>query len=338
MKASGASKEQNQDTTNWRSVVKQYNFPDPKQSIWQLVNSVVPFIGIWILMVYSLEWSYWITLALSVLAAGFMVRIFIIFHDCGHKSFFKSPKWNEWIGFFTGLFTFTPYHKWHRSHNKHHATVGNLDKRGTGDVTTMTVEEYQASSKGKQLFYRLYRHPIIMLGIGAPYIFLLQNRWYPKNAQPREKRNVWITTITLVVIITGISLWVGFKTFVLIQLPTFYLSAIGGIWLFYFQHQYEDVHWYRTGDWKYETVALHGSSFYKLPRVLQWFSGNIGFHHVHHLSARIPNYKLERAHRENPLFQTVNPMSLRKSLESLKLRLWDEKNNKLISFKEAAAI
>lgn len=324
--------ENKQHKTNWRKVVSNYNFPDNKKSIWQIINSVVPLLGLWVLMYFSLDWSYWITLALSIPAAGFMIRIFIIFHDCGHKSFFKTAKWNERVGFFLGLFSFTPYHKWHRSHNKHHATVGNLDKRGTGDVMTMTVDEYKQSSRGRKLFYRLYRNPLIMLGIGAPYIFLLQNRWFPKGVQLREKRNVMLTNVVLAVLITGLGFLIGFKEFVLVQLPIFYLSSIGGIWLFYFQHQFDGVHWYRGSEWKYETVAIHGSSFYKLPRVLQWFTGNIGFHHVHHLSAKIPNYKLEQAHRENPLFTSVEPMTFWKSIKSLNLRLWDEEEQKLVSF------
>lgn len=318
--------------SGWRNVVSKYNFPDNKKSIWQLVNSVIPFIGVWILMVYSLEWSYWITIGLSVVASGFMIRIFIIFHDCGHKSFFKSPKWNEWVGFFTGLFSFTPYHKWHRSHNKHHATVGNLDKRGMGDVMTMTVEEYNSASKGKRLFYRLYRHPLIMLGIGAPYIFILQNRFYPKYAQKREKVNVLLTNLTLAIVFTLISLLIGFKAFVMIEFPIIFLSSIAGTWLFYVQHQYEGVNWYRHNEWVYDDVALNGSSFYKLPRVLQWFTGNIGFHHVHHLSSRIPNYKLEKCHKENTLFSQIKPVTLSGSMKSLKLRLWDEREKRLVGF------
>ena len=316
----------------WRDVVAKYNFPDNKQSIWQLVNSIVPFIGFWILMYYSLEWSYWITLALMIPASGFMVRIFIIFHDCGHKSFFKSAKWNERVGFFTGLFTLTPYHKWHRSHNKHHATVGNLDKRGVGDVMTMTVKEYEAASKGRRLFYRLYRNPIIMLVIGGPYIFFLQNRWYPKGVQAREKRNVWITNFVVAAIITGMSLLIGFKAFFLIEFPLILIASIVGTWLFYVQHQFEDVHWFRKDEWEFETIALSGSSFYKLPRVLQWFSGNIGFHHVHHLGSKIPNYKLEKCHRENEIFSQVKPLTLSASRKSLNLRLWDEDAGKIVGF------
>ncbi|MBT3243477.1 MAG: fatty acid desaturase [Bacteroidetes bacterium] len=324
-----------QANSDWQKIISQYNFPDSWQSIWQLVNSIIPLLAIWVLMYYSLSWSYWITLALAVPASGFMVRVFIIFHDCGHKSFFKKAKWNEWVGFITGLFTFTPYQKWSRSHNKHHETVGNLDKRGTGDILTLTLEEYKDSSKGRKLFYRLYRHPVIMLGIGAPYIFILQNRFFAKQVKPGEKRNVVITNLALAAIITGLSLIIGFKSFVLIQLPILYFSAIAGTWLFYVQHQYSDVHWYRTGNWNYLDVALKGSSFYKLPRILQWFTGNIGFHHIHHLGSKIPNYKLAKCHNASTIFTSIEPISLKSSLKTLKLRLWDEAQNRIVSFKQA---
>jgi len=334
MKNEESEGERASEKQDWRKVVGRYKSPNHWYSIWQLINSIIPFIAIWILMVYSLNWSYWITLALAFPAAGFMVRIFIIFHDCGHKSFFKAPHWNEWVGFVTGLFSFTPYHKWHRSHNKHHATVGNLDKRGVGDVMTMTVQEFKNASKGRQLFYRLYRHPLIMLGIGAPYIFIIQNRLFARDVQAREKRNVIVTNLTLLAIIVGLSFWIGFTNVLIIQLPILYIASIWGTWLFYMQHQFEGVHWYRDIDWDFETVALYGSSFYKLPRVIQWFSGNIGFHHVNHLSSRIPNYKLEKCHRENSLFSQVKPVTLGSSVRSLKLRLWDEDKAKLVNFKQ----
>lgn len=327
--------EGNSPYSGWREIVSRYISPDLNRGIWQLVNSIVPFIGIWILMYYSLAVSYWITLALAIPAAGFMVRIFIIFHDCGHRSFFKSAKWNARMGFITGLFSFTPYQKWLRSHNAHHATVGNLDKRRTGDVLTMTVDEYKSASKGRRIFYRLYRHPLIMFGIGAPYIFIIQNRLFAKRVETREKWNVVWTNVTLLALITGISLVTGFKSFVIIQMPVLYIASVWGTWLFYVQHQYEKVQWFRNEDWDYETVALNGSSYYKLPRLLQWFSGNIGFHHVHHLSSRIPNYKLEKCHRENPIFSNITPITLLSSLKSLRLRLWDEKSHRLLSFREA---
>jgi omega-6 fatty acid desaturase (delta-12 desaturase) len=317
---------------SWQQVVMKYNFPDTGRSIWQLVNSVIPLLGIFVLMYLSLDISYLLTLALAVLASGFMVRVFIIFHDCGHRSFFKSERANQITGFFTGLFTLTGFVKWQRSHNAHHATVGNLDKRGEGDVMTMTREEYENASKRKKLFYRLYRNPLIMLGIGAPYIFIIQNRFFSKRSGKNEKWNIVFTNIVLAIIIAGISLLIGFKAFLMIYLPVLYISSILGTWLFYMQHQFEGVHWYRQGDWDYPTVALKGSSYYKLPGLLKWFSGNIGFHHVHHLSPRIPNYKLEECNNDNPIFSDISPVKIKESLRSLKLRLWDEEQGKLVGF------
>lgn len=317
---------------NWMDVVSKYNYPDTWKSTWQLINSIIPLLGIFVLMYLALDVSYWLTLALVIPATGFMVRVFIIFHDCGHRSFFKSARANYVTGFFLGLFTFTGVNKWQRSHNAHHATVGNLDKRGVGDVQTMTVEEFKSASKGRRIFYKMYRHPLLLLGIGAPYLFILQNRLFAKNTDWKEKRNVLLTSFVLAVIITGISLLIGFKSFVLIYLPILYVSSILGTWLFYMQHQFEGVHWYRQSEWDYPTVALQGSSFYKLPRILQWFSGNIGFHHVHHLSPRIPNYKLEQCHRENELFANIKPIGILESMKSLKLRVWDEEGGKLVSF------
>lgn len=324
------------DNAGWREVVSKYNFPDLKRSIWQMIDSIVPFTGLWILMYISLDISYWITLALALPAAGFLVRIFIIFHDCGHKSFFKQATWNERTGFFLGLFTFTPYHTWHFSHNKHHATVGNLDKRGFGDVMTMTVDEFKNASSGKRIFYRIYRNPLVMLLIAAPLTFILQNRIFTKKNQRREKWSIVWTNLALALIIGGICFLIGFKSFILVEMPTFYFASVWGVWLFYVQHQYAGVHWYRNPDWDYVTVALNGSSFYKLPGILQWFSGHIGFHHVHHLSSRIPNYKLEKCHRGNAIFRDIKPLTLVASIKSLGLRLWDEKSQKLVSFSQAS--
>jgi len=325
----------NTSVPGWKEVIAKYNFPDVKRSIWQLIDSVVPFIGIWILMYYSIRVSYWLTLALAFPAAGFMVRIFIIFHDCGHRSFFKSARWNHRIGVFTGLFSLTPYHKWHIGHSQHHATVGNLDKRGTGDVLTMTVDEYLKASKRKRIFYRIYRNPLVMIALAPPIIFIVQNRLFSGSESTRVKWNVIWTNLILVVIIGAISLVIGFKSFVLVHLPILYISSVWGVWLFYVQHQFHEVHWYHDNEWKYETVALYGCSFYKLPAILQWFSGHIGFHHVHHLSSRIPNYKLEQCHKENPIFAGIKPMTLASSLKSLRLRVWDESTKRLLSFTQA---
>lgn len=312
--------------------IEKFQVPNLKRSIWQITNTFIPYVGLWILIVYSLSISYWLTAFLIILAAGFLVRLFIIFHDCGHGSYFKSQKTNRIVGMFFGILAFTPYDKWHNQHMKHHGTVGNLDKRGVGDVWTMTKEEYQASDKWNRLKYRIYRNPLIMFGVGSLYVFLIQNRLTQKGMTKKEKLNIYFTNFSLLLIFFLMSLSIGFTTFLIIQLSILYIAAISGLWLFYLQHQYEDVTWFRTKDWNYRTVALEGSSFVKFPKLLQWFSGNIGFHHIHHLNSRIPNYYLSKCYRENPVFKEVKPVTFIMSLKSLKLRLWDEQIQKMVSF------
>ena len=325
------------ETSSWANFSKnvaKYQTPDVWKSIWQITNTFIPYVGLWILIVYSLSVSYWLTAFLMILAAGFLVRLFIIFHDCGHGSFFKSKKANTIVGAFFGILAFTPYYKWHKMHMQHHATVGNLDKRGVGDVWTMTAEEYLNSSKWKRFKYRMYRHPVTMFGVGSLYVFLIQNRTTKKEMGRKEKLNVHFTTLALVVIFSVMSWAIGFWTFLIIQFVIIYLAAIAGLWLFYLQHQYEDVTWVRSDKWNYREIAIDGSSFVKFPKLLQWFSGNIGFHHIHHINARIPNYKLEKCYHENPIFKEVQPVTFMKSLKTLRLRLWDEKNQKLIGFRD----
>lgn len=318
---------------SWMEIVSKYNFSDPFKSWWQVINSVVPYLLLWVVMVWSLDISYFLTLLLSFIAAGFLVRIFIIFHDCGHGSFFKSQRLNRIVGVITGLMAFTPYHKWHHDHKEHHATVGNLDKRGTGDVKTLTIEEYLSQSKWNRFKYRFYRHPLFLFGIAPILIFILQNRLSDKYMNKREQLYLHLTNLALVAIIVLLIWAIGWKAYLMIQLPVIYISAVNGVWLFYVQHQYEHVVWKRSTDWNYKEIALGGSSYYKLPKVLQWFTGNIGFHHIHHLSPRIPNYKLPTCHKENPIFQEIKPVTLFSSLRSLRLRLWDEKSKKLVGFK-----
>ena len=233
---------------------------------------------------------------------------------------------------FFGILAFTPYDKWHNQHMKHHGTVGNLDKRGVGDVWTMTKEEYLAGSKLDRIKYRFYRNPFVMFGLGSLYVFLIQNRLTNKGMTKKEKMNVYFTNAALLLIFTGMSLAIGVGTFVIIQLSILYIAAISGLWLFYLQHQYENVTWFRNKEWNYRTVALEGSSFVKFPKLLQWFSGNIGFHHIHHLNARIPNYYLSKCYRENTIFKEVKPVTFMMSMKSLKLRLWDEQIQKMVSF------
>lgn len=317
---------------NFSKNLEKYRTPSIKKSIWQIVNTFVPYIGLWVLIIYSLSISYWITAFLILLAAGFLVRLFIIFHDCGHGSFFKSQKANKIVGMIFGTLAFTPYYKWHNQHLKHHASVGNLDQRGVGDVWTMTKEEYEAADKKKQFEYRLYRHPLIMFGIGPLYVFLFTNRVSKSWMTPKEKRNVYFTNIALLVIFVGMSLAIGFTTFVVLQLLILYIAAISGFWLFYLQHQFEDVTWVRGKDWNYRALAMEGSSYVKFPGILQWFSGNIGFHHIHHLNSGIPNYHLSKCYRENSIFREIKPITFIDSIKTLRLRLWDEKQQKLVPF------
>ncbi len=318
----------------WMEIVRRYNFPDRKRSIWQLINSVVPYAALWVLMYFSLSVSYWLTLGIAIVAAGFLVRIFIIFHDCGHGSFFRSSRANRITGTILGSFVFTPYEYWTNDHAGHHRTVGNLDKRGYGDVWTVTGEEFNSMSKQKQRFYRIYRHPVILFLIGPFFFFILFYRIPRKKMTPEERRGIHLTNLIVVTWVTGLILLMGWKAYLMIQVPVIYLATMAGAWLFYVQHQFEGVIWTRQQEWDYEKMALEGSSYLKLPRLLQWFSGNIGFHHIHHLSPKIPNYKLEQCYRENELLRRVRPVTFRPGLRAMRLHLWDEKNRKLVSFKK----
>jgi omega-6 fatty acid desaturase (delta-12 desaturase) len=313
------------------SLLKPYQQSDTWLSLWQLANSIVPYIALWVLMYYSLRVSYLLTLGLSVLAAGFMVRTFIIFHDCGHGSFFNARAANDAVGIITGVLTYTPYYRWRHDHAVHHATAGDLDRRGTGDVMTLTVDEFKALSPLKQLGYRIWRHPLVLFTIGPTLVFAFANRLPLSGGGRRERWGVHYTNLALLGLITGLIFLMGWKAFLMIQIPILMIGSGVGVWLFYVQHNFEGTYWQRHNQWDFYQAALQGSSFYKLPIVLQWFSGNIGFHHIHHLSPRIPNYLLPKCFKENPVFQ-VQPLTLLASLRSLKLRLWDEKRSRMVGF------
>lgn len=319
---------------SWQSVVLRYNKPRITTSIWQLANSIIPYLLIWVLMIYTIQISFWLTLPLILLAAGFLIRIFIIFHDCGHGSFFKSKKLNFYIGSACGILAFTPYHKWTDSHRTHHQTVGNLDKRGYGDVWTYTVKEYKALSPIKRLAYRIYRHPLVLLGVGGFFIFVISNRFSTRKMTWKQRWNIYFTNVVLALILLLMNGLIGWKTFLLIQMPLIYFASMGGVYLFYLQHQFEDVIWCRQQEWDYKTMAIEGSSFFKLPLILQWFTGNIGFHHVHHLGPTIPNYNLAKCHRENEIFHDIKPIKLWESFKSLKIRFWDEDLGKVVTFSD----
>lgn len=326
----------NKQWENWTKIIFNYNQPKALRSWWQIANSVIPYLAIGVIMFYSLNYSYWYTIGLSVLAAGFLTRIFIIFHDCGHGAFFKSQLLSKVVGIIAGALVFTPYHKWHYQHMLHHQTVSNLDKRGAGDVMTLTVAEFKESSKGKQFFYRLYRNPIILLLIAPIILFVVAYRVPNRNLSKKHKLYTHLTTLGLVLFVVTLSLLIGWRAYLLIQLPILYFATVFGVWLFYVQHQFEDVVWEREEDWDYKTVAMQGSSYLKYPKILQWFSGNIGLHHLHHLSPRIPNYNLEKCLKENPIFQK-EPITFWQSFKSVKFALWDEDKRKLVSFREALA-
>src|SRR5215469_7512772 len=319
-------------TTAWKQIVARYQKPSARRAIWQLVNTLVPYAGLWCLMYFTRSVSWWLTLPLAVLAGAFLVRVFIIFHDCGHGSFFKSAAANHILGAITGALTFTPYYHWRWEHAIHHSSAGDLDRRGTGDVWTLTVQEYLEASRWKRFAYRLARNPFVLFVLAPLFLFLIQQRFPSGKGGLREQISVYATNVAILLMLAGMSLIFGWKAALLLQLGLVTAAGSAGIWLFYVQHQFEGVYWERAEQWDYATAALKGSSFYKLPKLLQWFSGNSGFHHIHHLSPRIPNYHLEKCHKAEPLFQTVKPVTLISSLKSLTYRLWDERRRKLVGY------
>ncbi len=306
-----------------------------KSSIWQIVNSILPFIILWYLAYQSLSVSYWLALPFIILAAGFVVRTFIIFHDCTHGSFFKSKKANRITGFITGVITHFAFDKWKRSHTIHHATSGNLDKRGTGDIWIMTLEEYAEAGFWKRLSYRLYRNPLVMFGLGPFFLFMVDNRFNRRGAKKAERWNTHMITASIA-LIYGLLIWgIGLQAFLLIQVPVLFISGALGIWLFYVQHQFEDAYFENESEWDFVKAAVDGSSYYQLPKVIQWLTGNIGYHHVHHLSPKVPNYHLEKTHEETTPLQQVTTINLWTSLKAVRFRLYDEKNKRFTGYKAA---
>ncbi|MBL7077739.1 MAG: fatty acid desaturase [Kiritimatiellae bacterium] len=323
--------------TNWRAMVKRYCRPKVASSVWQLVNTIVPYFALLGLMYVCLGRSYLLTLLLAIPAAGFAIRLFIISHDCGHHSFFLSRRLNALVGAVTAFLVLTPYTYWKNEHARHHASSGNLDRRGTGDIWTLTTAEYAAQPLPVRLAYRLYRNPVVLFVIGPLFLFAVNYRFWSKWAGKRERLSVLLTNLALTAMLVLCHYTIGLKAFVMIQLPVLWLAAVLGVWLFYVQHQFEDVSWERNDNWDFATQAIAGSSYYRLPRLLQWFSANIGFHHIHHLAPRIPNYRLARCHQENPLFHRARELTLRTSLRSLAYRLWDEQTRRMTSFSGRAA-
>jgi acyl-lipid omega-6 desaturase (Delta-12 desaturase) len=315
----------------WQGIISKYAYPETWRSLWQVFNSVIPFFIGWYLMVRSLEVGYWLTLLLAVPTGGFMMRCFIIFHDCCHGSFFRSMKANDRLGLVIGVLVLTPFYEWRHTHAMHHASAGDLDRRGVGDVYTMTVEEYLAAPWYIKIGYRIMRSPMILFTIGSFLVFTVTHRFWGGKAGARERSSVIWTNIAIAAVVAWIMLEIGWAAFLLVEIPILLIACGSGVWLFYVQHNFDPTYWERHAEWEFFNAGMDGSSFYKLPKLLQWFTGNIGFHHIHHLSPRIPNYKLEQCHNENPEFQ-IAPLTIQHSLKSLFFRLWDEKEKMLVGW------
>lgn len=321
----------------WKKIVSPHTKPSLAKATWQVINSLGLYLALWVVMYFTVTISYWLTFAIALLAGGVLVRVFIIFHDCGHGSFFKSRRANNILGFISGVLTFTPYSHWKWEHSVHHSASGDLDRRGTGDVWTMTVDEYLASSRLQRFIYRTMRNPLVLFGIVPPLLFVVRERFSSRGAKPAYRKSVWQMNLAIGLLAAALIAIFGWGPYLFIQLTTICIASISGVWLFYVQHQFEGVYWEREADWDFTSAALEGSSFYKLPKVLQWFSGNIGYHHIHHLSSRIPNYNLEACHNSHEVFQGIEPLTFMKGFRSLNFRLWDEKERKLVSFKNVNA-
>lgn len=318
-----------------REMLAPYARPHLGRSLLDLASSVVPYVVLFAAMYLVLDVSYWLVLALAVPASGFLLRTYIVFHDCTHGSFLPSRRANIWLGTALGLVVYSNFLAWRHSHAVHHATAGDLDRRGTGDIPTFTVAEYGAMSRSKRIAYWLFRHPLVMFTIGPVYSLVVQPRLVSRDARPRIKRSVHATNLALVVIV-GLLCWaIGWQEFLLIQAPMVFLAGTAGVWLFYVQHQFEDVYWEARGEWTYADAALRGSSHLDLAPVLRFFTGNIGLHHVHHLNARIPNYHLKRAHDENPVFHSVPTLRFWDGIKAVRLKLIDEENGRLVTFAQA---
>lgn len=317
---------------DWREALAPYAQPDRGRALRCLASSVAPYLAMSVLMYLSLRVSYLLTLALAVPTAGFLVRTYIVFHDCAHGSFLAARRVNRLMGRVLGLLVFAAFDCWRHNHAVHHATAGDLDRRGIGDVPTLTVAEYEARRWSGRLAYRLFRNPLVMFGLGPIFALMIQPRIAPRNARTRIKRSVIATNVALAALI-GVLCWlIGWRQYLMVQTPTLMLAGAAGIWLFYVQHQFEEVYWVSSESWSYADAALRGSSYLKLPRLLQFFSGNIGLHHVHHLSARIPNYNLQRAHDHNEIFQAVPTLSLRDGIRAVRLKLYDEERGQMVGF------
>jgi omega-6 fatty acid desaturase (delta-12 desaturase) len=319
----------------WRGALDAYAKPRLDRSLLDLATSVVPYLTLFAAMVFALRVSVLLTLILAVPASAFLIRTFIVFHDCTHGSFMRTRRANDAIGTVVGLFVWLPYRGWQHEHAVHHATSGDLDRRGVGDITTLTVDEYRELPAWRRAGYRLFRNPFVMFGLGWLLVLVLKPRIVPRGSRPRVRNSILVTNVALALIVAAACLTIGWRDYLLVQGPIFFVSGAVGIWLFYVQHQFEDAYWQTHAEWRYDHAALAGSSYLKLPGVLRFFTGNIGFHHVHHLSVGIPNYNLPAAHKGDDRLQAVPQLTLRQGFHATRLKLWDERRGKLVTFREA---
>ncbi len=319
---------------DWYPALAVFRNSDNRKAAWQLINTIFPYCCIWYLMIRLLQlgYPYMLTLILTLPAAAFMLRLFILFHDCVHGSFFRRQGLNKFFGYFLGMLVFTPFEDWRFAHLRHHVSYANLDARGFGDIWTMTLAEYENGSKKKRLWYRLYRNPVVMMGLGALFMFLLRNRLPTRKVTRKERMSVLFTNLLIIILLLVVSNFIGWRTFLLILFPVLWLAGAAGIWLFYVQHQFPGGYWARKSEWEPMRAAMEGCSFYRLPAVLRWFSSNIGYHHVHHLNPRIPNYNLKKCFDTVPELQEKTPLTFLRSLSCIRLKVWDDDKQKMVGF------
>ena len=321
-----------------RAEIAPYAQPRPWRTALDLLSGPVAYLALWPVMLWALQSSYWLALAISVPAAGFLLRTFIIFHDCTHGSLFRSRRANLWVGRLCGLLVLHPFAAWRHSHAVHHGSAGDIDRRGTGDVMTMTVGEYREASRKERLTYRAFRNPLVMFGLGPWWSLVIQPRIPPKGGSDALRNSVWLTNAAIVALIGSVCLLIGWRDYLILQAPMVFIAGSAGVWLFFVQHQFEDVYWESSDEWSYADAALQGSSHLKLPKLLQFFTGNIGLHHVHHLSSRVPNYNLQAAHDDLAVFESVPTLTFWESWRSCRLKLVDERTGKLLTWKQVRAI
>jgi len=323
---------------NLQRIVKPYSSAVEWKSWWQLANTLIPLLMVYVASYFAYSYSLLLTGALCMVAGLLVTRTFIIMHDCGHGSFFKSRQKRDIFGTLTGIICFTPYHQWTREHAAHHQHSGDLDYRGRGDVWTMTLEEYKSAGKLERLQYYLYRHPIITFIVGPIFIFQFRHRISLKTDRKIEKKNIYFTNLCLFAIFGTLTYLFGWKQVLFIHGISLFTGELVGCLLFYVQHQYEEVYWAKGDHWDYNTAALDGCSYLKLPKVLQWFTGNIGFHHIHHLNHKVPNYNLEKCYEENGIFQNVITLGIRDFIPCINMKIYNEETGRMLTWSQVKAV